>query len=100
MSGATARTHVSRVMAKLGARDRAQLVVIAYESGLLTPGADAVPPAPLLNCADPAQIGWIGGCTQHRRPESPARVPRVAFFGSMLSSPTLGSVVGMTTWSE
>jgi len=41
MSGATARTHVSRVMAKLGARDRAQLVVIAYESGLLTPGADA-----------------------------------------------------------
>ena len=41
MSGATARTHVSRVMAKLGARDRAQLVVIAYESGLLTPGAVA-----------------------------------------------------------
>lgn len=38
MSGATARTHVSRVMSKLGARDRAQLVVIAYESGLLTPG--------------------------------------------------------------
>jgi DNA-binding NarL/FixJ family response regulator len=30
----TAKTHVSRVLAKLGARDRAQLVVIAYESGL------------------------------------------------------------------
>jgi DNA-binding NarL/FixJ family response regulator len=38
MSAATARTHVSRVMTKLGARDRAQLVVLAYESGLLIPG--------------------------------------------------------------
>jgi DNA-binding NarL/FixJ family response regulator len=34
MSGATAKTHVSRILSKLGARDRAQLVVIAYESGL------------------------------------------------------------------
>jgi DNA-binding NarL/FixJ family response regulator len=38
MSPATARTHVSRAMLKLGARDRAQLVVIAYETGLVTPG--------------------------------------------------------------
>ena len=36
ISPATARTHVSRVMVKLGARDRAQLVVIAYQSGLVT----------------------------------------------------------------
>jgi DNA-binding NarL/FixJ family response regulator len=35
---ATAKTHVSRVMSKLAARDRAQLVVLAYESGLVTPG--------------------------------------------------------------
>lgn len=35
VSKATARTHVSRVMIKLGARDRAQLVVIAYQSGLV-----------------------------------------------------------------
>jgi DNA-binding NarL/FixJ family response regulator len=34
MSPATAKTHVSRAMAKLGARDRAQLVVIAFETGL------------------------------------------------------------------
>jgi DNA-binding NarL/FixJ family response regulator len=34
----TAKTHVSRILAKLGARDRAQLVVIAYESGLVTAG--------------------------------------------------------------
>ncbi|HEY5505971.1 MAG TPA: response regulator transcription factor [Coriobacteriia bacterium] len=35
ISPATAKTHVSRVMMKLGARDRAQLVVIAYETGLV-----------------------------------------------------------------
>ncbi|MGH9000259.1 MAG: response regulator [Acidimicrobiia bacterium] len=38
MSAATAKTHVSRSMIKLGARDRAQLVVLAYESGLVRPG--------------------------------------------------------------
>jgi DNA-binding NarL/FixJ family response regulator len=38
MSTATAKTHVSRAMVKLGARDRAQLVVHAYEAGLVRPG--------------------------------------------------------------
>jgi DNA-binding NarL/FixJ family response regulator len=38
MSPATAKTHVSRAMMKLRARDRAQLVVIAYETGLVRPG--------------------------------------------------------------
>ncbi len=38
MSPLTAKTHVSRAMTKLDARDRAQLVVIAYESGLVSPG--------------------------------------------------------------
>ena len=37
MSAATAKTHVSRAMIKLAARDRAQLVVFAYESGLVRP---------------------------------------------------------------
>jgi DNA-binding NarL/FixJ family response regulator len=37
-SPATAKTHVSRAMVKLGARDRAQLVVFAYEAGLVRPG--------------------------------------------------------------
>jgi DNA-binding NarL/FixJ family response regulator len=38
VSPATAKTHVSRAMIKLHARDRAQLVVLAYESGLVRPG--------------------------------------------------------------
>jgi len=38
ISPLTAKTHVSRIMTKLGARDRAQLVVVAYETGLVTPG--------------------------------------------------------------
>jgi DNA-binding NarL/FixJ family response regulator len=39
VSVATAKTHVSRIMAKLHARDRAQLVVLAYETGLVIPGS-------------------------------------------------------------
>jgi DNA-binding NarL/FixJ family response regulator len=40
VSPATAKTHVSRVINKLDARDRAQVVVIAYESGLVKAGTD------------------------------------------------------------
>jgi len=39
VSPLTVKTHVNRTMAKLGARDRAQLVVLAYESGLVRPGS-------------------------------------------------------------
>jgi DNA-binding NarL/FixJ family response regulator len=38
MSPATAKTHVSRLLGKLNMRDRAQLVIVAYETGLVTPG--------------------------------------------------------------
>ncbi|MFJ8631910.1 response regulator [Streptomyces sp. NPDC093568] len=38
LAPSTAKTHVSRIMAKLGARDRSQVVVLAYESGLVSPG--------------------------------------------------------------
>jgi DNA-binding NarL/FixJ family response regulator len=38
VSPLTAKTHVSHIMTKLAARDRAQLVVLAYESGLVRPG--------------------------------------------------------------
>ncbi|MBT2511182.1 response regulator transcription factor [Streptomyces sp. ISL-98] len=38
LSPATAKTHVSRIMTKVNVRDRAQLVILAYESGMITPG--------------------------------------------------------------
>jgi DNA-binding NarL/FixJ family response regulator len=38
LSPLTAKTHVSRIMSKLAARDRVQLVITAYEAGLVTPG--------------------------------------------------------------
>ncbi|WP_375387455.1 response regulator [uncultured Amnibacterium sp.] len=41
ISTSTAKTHVNRTMTKLAAHDRAQLVIFAYESGLLAPGDDA-----------------------------------------------------------
>ena len=45
LSPLTAKTHVARLFSKLGARDRAQLVVTAYESGLVRPGAHPDPDA-------------------------------------------------------
>ncbi|AIG75407.1 MULTISPECIES: response regulator [Amycolatopsis] len=45
ISPLTAKTHVNRAMTKLHARDRAQLVVLAYESGLVTPGERSGPAA-------------------------------------------------------
>jgi DNA-binding NarL/FixJ family response regulator len=39
ISEATAKTHVARVLQKLGVRDRVQAVIYAYESGLVTPGS-------------------------------------------------------------
>jgi DNA-binding NarL/FixJ family response regulator len=38
IAGETTRTHVKRILSKLGLRDRAQAVVVAYETGLVTPG--------------------------------------------------------------
>jgi DNA-binding NarL/FixJ family response regulator len=40
LSEATVKTHVARILSKLQVRDRAQAVIVAYETGLITPGAD------------------------------------------------------------
>ncbi|WP_081438103.1 response regulator transcription factor [Pseudofrankia asymbiotica] len=54
ISPLTARTHIHHAMAKLGARDRAQLVVIAYQSGLATVAPTSPAPAEgLLRCVEP-----------------------------------------------
>ncbi|MBE1487672.1 response regulator [Plantactinospora soyae] len=44
ISPLTAKTHITRAIAKLGVRDRVQLVILAYETGLVRPGAAADPP--------------------------------------------------------
>jgi DNA-binding NarL/FixJ family response regulator len=38
LSDATVKTHVARILSKLQLRDRAQAIVVAYETGLVTPG--------------------------------------------------------------
>jgi len=44
ISTATAKAHVARLLAKLGARDRVQLVILAYQAGLVSPSAGPQPP--------------------------------------------------------
>jgi DNA-binding NarL/FixJ family response regulator len=61
---ATAKTHVSRALCKLHARDRAQLVVLAYEAGLVRPGQ----PLPARDLAAPSTVHRFGRYGARARP--------------------------------
>ena len=75
LSPATARTHVSRAMLKLGARDRAQLVVFAYQSGLVRPSgvAGSYVAAPTTRAC--SIRGRLGACHTHHRRAPRSRWP-------------------------
>lgn len=69
---ATAKTHVSRALCKLHARDRAQLVVLAYEAGLVRPGARsqetggrALTPLPAASMERPPAVNAVRRSTLH-----------------------------------
>ena len=47
----TAKTHIGRILAKLNLRDRAQAIVLAYETGLVTPGGSGQPGGPAAHPA-------------------------------------------------
>ena len=94
MSPATAKTHVSRAMIKLHARDRAQLVVIAYETGLVRPGwSGCLPPSGVPEHAllrPLRQRRWLGCRATRWRPDlvTDERVRREPLEGdTMLTSP-------------
>ena len=78
-ASATVKTHVARIPAKLGLRDRIQAAVAAYEHGLLTPLAEQIQSASI--CASTQPLGWLvnlamaGAKTFHaqRFPRSSAR---------------------------
>jgi len=73
---ATAKTHVSRALYKLHARDRAQLVVLAYEAGLVRPGKP-VPAAP-EPVAPPSAVARFGRYAPHGRVRRAALRPLAA----------------------
>ena len=74
VSPLTAKTHVSRSMTKLAARDRAQLVVIAYEHGLAGPGPGA-PPEPDRLTGSPGHATVDRTPARHRATRTPVSRP-------------------------
>ena len=80
LGDATVKTHVSRILQKLALRDRVQAVVVAYESGLLQPGAEGRPLRPSLTslresitelkgsafALSPLTFSWATRCAEPR----------------------------------
>lgn len=70
LSEATVKTHVARILAKLRLRDRAQAVVVAYETGLIVPGSAAGTPPP-RDSASPVPPGPRSPCARSPAPLAP-----------------------------
>ncbi len=85
LSPATAKTHVSRAMVKLGVRDRAQLVVVAYQTGLVRPAGSADPAVRRTRSA----YSRRGSGGHSRRPTRQSR-PRPAVSGYERNSCSAG----------
>jgi DNA-binding NarL/FixJ family response regulator len=65
ISTATAKAHVARLLTKLGARDRVQLVIAAYQAGLVSPDGPPAPPRKLSRaCCPPGRVLFVVGTTR------------------------------------
>ena len=83
VSPLTAKTHVSRAMIKLAARDRAQLVVIAYACGLATPATPsppATPGPPAARAPSPGHTSPASPTTPSSRADGPALTSWLALW--------------------
>jgi hypothetical protein len=79
VGAATVKTHVGRVLTKLGLRDRIQAVIYAYEAGVIWPDTSQVPPRAILRHGTVGignQVGRSGHDSRLRRPrrEAPREV--------------------------
>ena len=97
LSSATARTHVSRAMVKLGARDRAQPVVIAYQTGLAPARPDRPPAVKLGPAAKRRRPHWTR--PGQRLPSLPLPVRRCRSVNAALPTERIRNRADPDGWS-
>lgn len=71
ISLSTVKTHLARLMAKLGARNRVELAMWAYETGRIMPGGPAGTGLPMRSPEPPRRLGPVGAGLSHRPPDPP-----------------------------